>query len=47
MNIPAAPTDHVTPYDRFALDEATLVRMLAARKQQPAQPQKFSHEQPD
>jgi pimeloyl-ACP methyl ester carboxylesterase len=27
---PAAPADHVTPYDRFALDEATLVALLAA-----------------
>ena len=28
--IQAGPTDHVTPYDRFALDEATLVALLAA-----------------
>lgn len=28
--IPGGPTDHVTPYDRFALDEATLVALLAA-----------------
>ncbi|HKU91153.1 MAG TPA: hypothetical protein VJP84_15270 [Steroidobacteraceae bacterium] len=28
--IPAAPADHVTPYDRFALDEATMVALLAA-----------------
>jgi pimeloyl-ACP methyl ester carboxylesterase len=27
---PAAPADHVTPYDRFALDEASLVALLAA-----------------
>jgi len=26
----AAPVDHVTPYDRFALDEPTLVALLAA-----------------
>jgi pimeloyl-ACP methyl ester carboxylesterase len=26
----AAPADHVTPYDRFALDEASLVALLAA-----------------
>ena len=26
-----AAADHVTPYDRFALDEASLVAMLAAR----------------
>jgi len=26
----AAASDHVTPYDRFALDEATLVALLAA-----------------
>jgi hypothetical protein len=30
-----APSDHVTPYDRFALDEATLVRMLASRRRHP------------
>ena len=30
---PAASTDHVTPYDRFALDEATLVALLAAPTQ--------------
>ena len=27
----AAPADHVTPYDRFALDEASLVALLASR----------------
>ncbi len=33
MNAERAHTaDHVTPYDRLALDEATLVAMLAARK---------------
>jgi pimeloyl-ACP methyl ester carboxylesterase len=26
----AAPADHVTPYDRFALDEASMVALLAA-----------------
>ena len=35
MSNPAAPTDHITPYDRFALDEATLVRMLASRERHP------------
>ncbi|HET9862370.1 MAG TPA: hypothetical protein VFP37_02940 [Steroidobacteraceae bacterium] len=28
---PAAPADHVTPYDRFALDEGSLVALLASR----------------
>ena len=28
----AAPADHVTPYDRFALDEGSLVAMLASRR---------------
>jgi len=28
---PGAASDHVTPYDRFALDEASLVALLAAR----------------
>ncbi len=35
MNIPAAPTDHVTPYDRFALGEPALVQMLASREKHP------------
>jgi pimeloyl-ACP methyl ester carboxylesterase len=30
---PAASSDHVTPYDRFALDEATLIALLAAPTQ--------------
>ena len=32
MNEPGAPADHVTPYDRLALDEATLIRLLAAKE---------------
>jgi pimeloyl-ACP methyl ester carboxylesterase len=28
---PAVPADHVTPYDRFALDEGSLVALLASR----------------
>ncbi len=31
----SAPIDHVTPYDRFALDQATLVHMLASRVKHP------------
>jgi pimeloyl-ACP methyl ester carboxylesterase len=30
MNDPGAPADHITPYDRLALDEATLVTLLAS-----------------
>ena len=30
---PVNTADHVTPYDRFALDEATLVALLAAPTQ--------------
>ncbi len=30
----AAPADHITPYDRFALNEASLVALLASRDSQ-------------
>ena len=30
VNAPGAPADHITPYDRLALDEATLVSLLAS-----------------
>lgn len=29
MSHPGAPADHITPYDRMALDEATLIELLA------------------
>ena len=32
---PATPSDHVTPYDRLALNEATVVAMLAAPQRNP------------
>ncbi len=32
MTHPGAPADHITPYDRMALDEATLIELLAARE---------------
>jgi hypothetical protein len=30
MSAPGGPADHITPYDRLALDETTLVHLLAA-----------------
>ena len=30
MSDSGAPADHITPYDRLALDEATLIELLAA-----------------
>lgn len=30
MSEPGGPADHITPYDRLALDEATLIALLAA-----------------
>lgn len=35
MSNPAAPIDHVTPYDRLALGEPALVQMLASRERHP------------
>jgi CHAT domain-containing protein len=32
---PGAPADHITPYDRMALDEATLIALLSAREPHP------------